>query len=259
LERPRWFAGQIVTPADMNLQHEYFRAKLRNHNRFLHGWGVVCGAIVSPVTDDKIEDYQFKVAISDGYILGPYGDEILLGRTNLIDLRNPRTPIDPECEEVHTRDLPETVYIAVRYKEYPARLVRAQPTGCDCEGARCEYSRWRDGYEFGVLPECPDDALADNENPCKDAKTKATELLNLASYNDKDPALKPVQPCTEPLSLCVKPDALPTACPCCPSSPWVVLAKVKWNNDRTGFATPDTCACRRTVPSLARFTLRCML
>jgi len=43
----------------------------------LHGWGVVCGAIVCPVFDSKKEMTSWLVNVSPGYILGPYGDEIV--------------------------------------------------------------------------------------------------------------------------------------------------------------------------------------
>ena len=36
-ERPRFFARQLVTPLDLTLGQEYFRTKLRRHNRLLHG------------------------------------------------------------------------------------------------------------------------------------------------------------------------------------------------------------------------------
>ena len=46
LERPRYFPGQLMTPEEMILEQNYFRDKMRRHNRLLHGWGVVCGAVV---------------------------------------------------------------------------------------------------------------------------------------------------------------------------------------------------------------------
>ena len=48
-ERPRYFPRQLITADDLTLEQEYFRNKLRLHNRLLHGWGVVCGAQVYPV------------------------------------------------------------------------------------------------------------------------------------------------------------------------------------------------------------------
>ena len=45
-ELPRYYPRQLITPADLTLEQDYFRDRLRRHNRLLHGWGVVCGALV---------------------------------------------------------------------------------------------------------------------------------------------------------------------------------------------------------------------
>ena len=50
----------------------------------------------------------------------------------------------------------DTLYVAVKYKEITCRPVRVQPNGCGCDDSQCENSRIRDGYEFGVLDECPE-------------------------------------------------------------------------------------------------------
>src|SRR5271165_4405020 len=43
LDRTRFFAGQLLTEADLNNDQSYWLAKSRLRNRYLHGWGVVCG------------------------------------------------------------------------------------------------------------------------------------------------------------------------------------------------------------------------
>ena len=55
LERPRYFPRKLITDAEMTLEQEYFRNRMRTHNRMLHGWGVVCGAKVCrvPVADEE--------------------------------------------------------------------------------------------------------------------------------------------------------------------------------------------------------------
>ena len=47
-ELPRYYPRQLITPDDLTLEQNYFRDRLRRHNRLLHGWGVVCGALVCP-------------------------------------------------------------------------------------------------------------------------------------------------------------------------------------------------------------------
>src|SRR5215510_12010501 len=88
LERPRYFPRQLITPVEMTLEQTYFRDKFRRHNRLLHGWGVVCGAQVCLVPKpDQSDAEPWKVAVHPGYILGPFGDEIVIDRERVIDLR----------------------------------------------------------------------------------------------------------------------------------------------------------------------------
>jgi hypothetical protein len=230
-ERPRYFARQLITPDDMTLEQDYFRNRMRRHNRLLHGWGVVCGALVCPVvkTDGSNATLPWKVVVQPGYILGPYGDEILIDCNVCFDLRTRcltgvtgeacGESVDPWCSEVYVKpDTNAPLYVAVRYKSVMARPVRVQPMGCGCDDNQCEYSRWRDGYEICVLDHCS---------------------------IDKDvPGVE------------VKPTGPVPACPDCPSEPWVVLAKVIV--DEQGIVqTIDNCACRRLAVSWSRLWWKC--
>lgn len=241
-ERPRYFPRQLITPDDLTLEQEYFRNKLRRHNRMLHGWGVVCGAKVcpAPVTTGAAGDpsgastqssfQPWLVAVSSGYILGPYGDEIIVDCCRTVDVRTAGTTgitgepcvqaPDPWCTDVYVkRDPNAPLYIAVKYKECSARPVRVQPIGCGCDDTQCEYSRLRDGYEIGILNQCPD---THQDPPQIDGLAKG---------------------------------ATP-GCPACPSSPWVVLAKVTVDDDGT-IASIDNCTCRRIVLSFGSFWWAC--
>jgi hypothetical protein len=246
-ERPRYYARQLITPDDLTLEQEYFRSKLRTHNRMMHGWGVVCGALVCMVpkaasskngngstrngngsaNEDKFEPWQ--VMVQPGYILGPYGDEINLDCTRIVDLRTEGVTgvtgeacveaIDPWCSEVFEQKDADHLYIAVRYQEVATRPVRVQPIGCGCDDTRCESSRLRDGYEIAVLDYCPD------------VHTDAPKLEDLGE------------------------GSIPV-CPPCPEEPWVVLAEVTLGAN--GKITKiDNCACRRLVISFGNFWWTC--
>ena len=41
--RPRFFAGQLLTETELTALTTYVVDKQRLHNRYLHGYGVVCG------------------------------------------------------------------------------------------------------------------------------------------------------------------------------------------------------------------------
>src|SRR5688500_18801799 len=43
LNRLNYFYGQMLGVADFQTEQHYFREKLKLHNRYLHGYGVVCG------------------------------------------------------------------------------------------------------------------------------------------------------------------------------------------------------------------------
>ena len=233
-ERPRYFPRQMITADDLTLEADYFRNKLRRHNRLMHGWGVACGALVCPVakTDGTDGTEPWKVKVKPGYILGPYGDEILIDCERTVDLRTsgvtgitgePCTEApDPWCSEVflvQQQTTPLTMYVAVKYKEVMTRPVRVQPVGCGCDDTQCEYSRLRDGYEIGILKACPDSGQ--------------------------------VAPNKDDLFKCPLPE-----CPDCPSDPWVVLAAVTLNQE--GSIQPiDNRSCRRLVAALGHFWWKC--
>ncbi|HEY2018365.1 MAG TPA: hypothetical protein VGH38_32895 [Bryobacteraceae bacterium] len=238
-ERPRYFPRQIITPDDLMLEQEYFRNKLRRHNRLMHGWGVVCGANVlltpQPGSSSQATAYvPWTVTVCSGYVLGPYGDEILIDCCKTVDLRTSGTsgvtgdpcvqPVDPWCTEVIVqRDTSKPLYVAVKYKECRTRPVRVQPMGCGCNDNTCEYSRLQDGYEIGILTACPDSATA--------VKTAPDDNILSSSAQTPD-------------------------CPECPSSPWVVLAEVTLDPDGT-VTTVNNCTCRRIVASFGNFWREC--
>lgn len=241
-ELPRYYPRQLITPADLTLEQDYFRDRMRRHNRLLHGWGVVCGATVCPVqivdpVDNTISFSPWQVQVQPGYILGPYGDEIILDCPRIVDVRTQGvsgvtgdpcidTP-DPWCTEVFVppgTTNPTVVYIAVKYMQSMTRPVRVQPVGCGCDDTSCEYSRWHDGYQIGVLTKCP-------------------------ACNSIDPNQPP--PNLQQLTVGDTPD-----CPDCACGPWIGLAAVTVNPDGT-IALIDNCSCRRLVMSFSSFWWQC--
>jgi hypothetical protein len=241
-ELPRYYPRQLITPADLTLEQDYFRDRMRRHNRLLHGWGVVCGAMVCPVqivdpVDSTVSFSPWQVQVQSGYILGPYGDDIILDCPRIVDVRTQGvsgvtgdpcidTP-DPWCTEVFTppdTTNPTVVYIAVKYMQSMTRPVRVQPVGCGCDDTSCEYSRWHDGYEIGVLQKCP---------PCNHMNPQR-EPPNLALLTTRDTR----------------------ACPDCACGPWVGLAAVTVNADGT-IVQIDNCSCRRLVMSFSSFWWQC--
>jgi hypothetical protein len=75
LRRVNYVTGQLLTAEDLQRDQEYFRDRLRRHNRALHGWGVVSGLGVDAVEHN---DGSVTVTVTPGYALGPQGDEIVV-------------------------------------------------------------------------------------------------------------------------------------------------------------------------------------
>ena len=203
LERVKYFQRQLLTVDDMVTDQEYFRQKMRRHNRFLHGWGIVCGLAV---TADPIAGAPLRVSIGEGYALGPFGDEIYVAEPAFLDLGkcgiNGKTdPCNPSLA-TGTGITGGTVYVAIEYAECFSQPVRAMGAGCGCSDDGCEYSRVRDSFDLGCLA--------------------------------APPVYDPV-----PLICRLRAANQPAPCPPCPSSPWVVLAAVTLPTTSAGGVTID--------------------
>ncbi len=158
LDRVRYFPRQLITADDMMAEQEYFRERLRRHNCYLHGWGVVCGCEVKLNAD---ADHPWRVRVCPGYLVTPRGDEIRIPEAVDFDLaRDVRQPPDPcarpsPCAPaiVPATGTSTKIYLAVCYAECNMRPVRIHPAGCGCDDASCEYSRIRDSFELVRLVE----------------------------------------------------------------------------------------------------------
>ena len=94
LTRPRYFAGQVLSADDLRDEQEYFIARLRRRNRFMHGWGVVSGLHVSVSGGGT-------VVVGPGIAIDCFGNEIVLAASTELAIVS---PVD-------------RIYVAVRYVE----------------------------------------------------------------------------------------------------------------------------------------------
>ena len=83
-ERPRYFAGKLVTAEDFELEQRYHIEKRRLLNRMLQGAGIVSGLGV-------VEAGQGTVIVAPGFALDPDGREILVSE--------PQELAIPDCGE----------------------------------------------------------------------------------------------------------------------------------------------------------------
>lgn len=142
--RPLFGPGQTLTAADLNALEDYARAKNRLHNRYLHGWGVVCGLEVT------CNDCEGSVTIGPGYALDPCGEDIIVTQPTRFDIvaairacadqQRATTgdcdpwmpPPDPGCTDGESHWC-----VALKYREvetaYVQDLVAGKgATGCGC-------------------------------------------------------------------------------------------------------------------------------
>jgi hypothetical protein len=131
LERPRYFAGQLLGADDFTQEQDYFRARLRRLNRALHGFGIVSGLAVSVEGDGSDQ----RVVVEPGFALTATGEEI-------------------EVTQAATACLPpagELLHVVIRHIERPTRP-QAAPDGV-------QFTRIEEGSAIGVEPAAPTDAI----------------------------------------------------------------------------------------------------
>lgn len=108
VKRVRYFTGQLLSASDLQTEQQYFRDKLRRHNRFLHGHGVVAGLDLSV----SQEGTSSCVVVSPGYGISPEGEELVLKKPLELKIDARRSPqyvtlryAEVETDPVPTRDL----------------------------------------------------------------------------------------------------------------------------------------------------------
>jgi hypothetical protein len=139
LDRTRYFSGQLLTEADLNNDQSYWLAKNRLHNRFLHGWGVVCGMQVVCGCDGW-------VTVKTGYAIDPCGNDIIVCADQPFNVAKAIqaccTPAKPsDCSPLRAapppncQDAQQKWCITIQYEEQPSRPVtplRQATSGCGC-------------------------------------------------------------------------------------------------------------------------------
>ena len=95
LKRPRFFAGRLLTAEDFTLEQDYFREKLKRHNRSLHGFGIISGL--------KVTVNSGQIVVAPGLALDCEGNELAIETAQSI--------VPPQTADWHT------AYLNVRFVE----------------------------------------------------------------------------------------------------------------------------------------------
>jgi hypothetical protein len=143
LQRPRFFAGQLISETDLNGEINYVLAKQRLHNRFLHGVGTVCGL---EVVCNSCAGY---VTVKPGYAISACGDDIIVCQEQAFNVmkaindccssRKNKTACDPyqPAADPGCTGLEQRWCITIKYVETPAQAVtplRPPQKTCSCGG-----------------------------------------------------------------------------------------------------------------------------
>lgn len=156
LDRTRFFSGQLLTDADLNIEQSYMLAKNRLHNRYLVGWGVVCGL---QVTCSECDGW---VNINPGYAIDPCGNDIIVCNAQSFNVLQAiqnccaLASQTPNCSPLSysppqaCQDLEQTWCITIQYQEQQSQMVTPlQPvtsgnngccsgtSSCTCGGCGC--------------------------------------------------------------------------------------------------------------------------
>ena len=97
MERTNYFFGQVLGLSDLQREQQYLLQRLRHHNRFAHGWGVLNGLQVA------IDGAQ--VVVKPGVAIDCEGNEL-----HLVDEQRLPLPNVTAAEA-------DPVYIGVRFTE----------------------------------------------------------------------------------------------------------------------------------------------
>jgi hypothetical protein len=181
LHRPCYAAGEVLAARDLETEQRYRLQRIRRHNRYLHGWGVVCGLWVVPASDPR---RPWAVQVCPGYAIDCCGDEILILESALVDVRDYlwRAP---------RRRRAAKAYIGIRTVEDPMRPVPTTPPGCGCDETIYRPARVRDGFRVDALwtlPETPKeravDLCAGGPVPCPECPESRYVILACVSVPD---------------------------------------------------------------------------
>jgi hypothetical protein len=85
-ERPRYFAGKLLTAEDLELEQRYHIERRRLLNRMLQGAGVVSGLGV-------LADAPGSVTVEPGFALDPRGRELLVCEAQQVPIPNSADPV----------------------------------------------------------------------------------------------------------------------------------------------------------------------
>jgi DNA-binding beta-propeller fold protein YncE len=143
-ERLNYFTGQFLAERDFRAEQEYQIGKHRQHNRYLHGYGTVCGLKI--VQHPNAECQERFVILEPGLALDCCGREIVVKEKVYIDLVklfaaqniDLNSNIDPKEKNY--------LLFSLCYEECKTEFVPALYSECGCDEFGCDANRIVEGF-----------------------------------------------------------------------------------------------------------------
>jgi hypothetical protein len=146
--RNNYFTGKLLLERDFTDEQQYFRDKIRHHNRRLHGTGVVCGLLVSQHPNAGCRDRL--VRLSPGTAIDCCGNEILVVEEQDIDLSTL-----PALADLPDDGKPHDVRLCLRYHECGDEPIPVLYDECAWDDDRCQPNRILEGWRMDAVIDPP--------------------------------------------------------------------------------------------------------
>jgi DNA-binding beta-propeller fold protein YncE len=143
-ERLNYFTGQFLAERDFRAEQEYQIGKHRQHNRYLHGYGTVCGLKIVEHPNSDCRD-RF-VILEPGLALDCCGREIVVKEKVYIDLVKLFAAQNIDLNNIKSEEQNHLLF-SLCYEECKTEFVPALYSECGCDEFGCDANRIVEGFE----------------------------------------------------------------------------------------------------------------
>jgi 6-phosphogluconolactonase (cycloisomerase 2 family) len=142
-ERLNYFTGQFLAERDFRAEQEYQIGKHRQHNRYLHGYGTVCGLKI--VEHPNPECQERFVILEPGLALDCCGREIVVKEKVYIDLVKLFAAQNIDLNDINFQERNHLLF-SLCYEECKTEFVPALYSECGCDEFGCDANRIVEGF-----------------------------------------------------------------------------------------------------------------
>ena len=112
MERNRYFDGKLMVARDFGDEQNYFNSRHNTHNRYLHGYGIVCGLEIECHPDPGCRPRW--IVVRGGMAIDCCGKQLYLGKDTAYELSLPQffagegdidntSPVQPAPQQLAVR------------------------------------------------------------------------------------------------------------------------------------------------------------